>query len=114
MRWRILALLFAARVGLGFQFQTMASVGGDLSDAFGLDNAEIGLMIGLFMAPGLFLALPAGFSGFTIPVAATGTVHQLKTLNTWGHSKDNANLKVDTSRSVLFHVRRCHHQHTIA
>ena len=63
MRWRILALLFAARVGLGFQFQTMASVGGDLSDAFGLDNAEIGLMIGLFMAPGLFLALPAGFSG---------------------------------------------------
>lgn len=44
----------------------MASVGGDLSDAFGLDNAEIGLMIGLFMAPGLFLALPAGFSGLRI------------------------------------------------
>jgi predicted MFS family arabinose efflux permease len=63
MRWRILALLFAARVGLGFQFQTMGAVGGDLSAAFGLDNARIGLMIGLFMAPGLFLALPAGFSG---------------------------------------------------
>ncbi|MCL5776360.1 MFS transporter [Limibaculum sp. FT325] len=63
MRWRILALLFAARVGLGFQFQTMGAVGGELSDAFGLDNAQIGLMIGLFMAPGLFLALPAGFSG---------------------------------------------------
>jgi predicted MFS family arabinose efflux permease len=63
MRWRILALLFAARVGLGFQFQTMGAVGGDLSGAFGLDNAQIGLMIGLFMAPGLFLALPAGFSG---------------------------------------------------
>ena len=63
MRWRILALLFAARVGLGFQFQTMGAVGTNLSDAFGLDNAQIGLMIGLFMAPGLFLALPAGFSG---------------------------------------------------
>jgi len=63
MRWRILALLFAARVGLGFQFQTMGAVGGELSDAFGLDNAQIGLMIGLFMAPGLFLAMPAGFSG---------------------------------------------------
>lgn len=63
MRWRILALLFAARVGLGFQFQTMGAVGGNLTDAFGLDNAQIGLMIGLFMAPGLFLALPAGFSG---------------------------------------------------
>ncbi|MDW4500601.1 MFS transporter [Sulfitobacter sp. D35] len=63
MRWRILALLFAARVGLGFQFQTMGAVGAELSDAFGLDHAEIGLMIGLFMAPGLFLAMPAGFSG---------------------------------------------------
>ena len=63
MRWRILALLFAARVGLGFQFQTMGAVSGQLSDAFGLDNAQIGLMIGLFMAPGLFLAMPAGFSG---------------------------------------------------
>src|SRR6056297_949318 len=63
MRWRILALLFAARVGLGFQFQTMSAVGGELTDAFGLDNAQIGLMIGLFMAPGLFLALPAGFFG---------------------------------------------------
>lgn len=63
MRWRILGLLFAARVGLGLQFQTMGAVGGKLSDAFGLDNAQISLMIGLFMAPGLFLALPAGFSG---------------------------------------------------
>ncbi|MDU8911667.1 CynX/NimT family MFS transporter [Aestuariicoccus sp. MJ-SS9] len=63
MRWRILALLFAARVGLGLQFQTMASVGDDLAGVFGLDYADIGLMVGLFMAPGLFLALPAGFSG---------------------------------------------------
>ncbi len=63
MRWRILALLFLARIGLGFQFQTMASVGDNLGVAFGLDYAGIGLLIGLFMAPGLFLALPAGFSG---------------------------------------------------
>lgn len=63
MRWRILALLFAARAGLGFQFQTMGSVSTDLSDAFGLDNAQIGMMIGLFMAPGVLFALPAGFSG---------------------------------------------------
>jgi MFS family permease len=67
MRWRILALLFVARVGLGFQFQTMGAVGGALSDAFGLENAQIGLMVGLFMAPGLFLALPAGFSGRFAP-----------------------------------------------
>ncbi len=63
MRWQMLALLFFARIGLGFQFQTLASVGDDLVVAFGFDYAQIGLLIGLFMAPGLFLALPAGFSG---------------------------------------------------
>lgn len=63
MRWRILALLFLARIGLGFQFQTLASVGDNLVVAFGLDYAGIGLLIGLFMAPGLLLAMPAGLSG---------------------------------------------------
>lgn len=63
MRWRILALLFLARVGLGLQFQTLPSVGDDLSVAYGLDQVEVGALIGLFMAPGLFLALPAGLAG---------------------------------------------------
>lgn len=63
MRWRILALLFLARVGLGLQFQTLASVGDNLVVAFGLDYTGIGLLIGLFMAPGLFLAFPAGYWG---------------------------------------------------
>ncbi len=63
MRWRILCLLFLARIGLGFQFQTLASVSDGLIVAFGLDYTGIGLLIGLFMAPGLFLALPAGYLG---------------------------------------------------
>jgi predicted MFS family arabinose efflux permease len=63
MRWRILTLLFCARVGLGLQFQTMASVGDAVSVAFGLSQAGVGLMIGLFMAPGLVLAIPAGLAG---------------------------------------------------
>lgn len=63
MRWRILGLLFLARIGLGFQFQTVASVGDDLVVAFGLDYAGIGLLIGLFMAPGLVMAVPAGYWG---------------------------------------------------
>ncbi|WP_197922884.1 CynX/NimT family MFS transporter [Thiosulfatihalobacter marinus] len=63
MRWRILGLLFLARIGLGFQFQTVASVGDDLIVAFGLDYVGIGLLIGLFMAPGLVLAMPAGYWG---------------------------------------------------
>jgi MFS family permease len=63
MRWRILALLFLARIGLGFQFQTVASVGDDLIVAFGFNYADIGFLIGLFMAPGLFFAIPAGYWG---------------------------------------------------
>ncbi len=62
-RWHMLALLFAARVGLGINFQTLGSAGDSLGAAFGLGYAQIGLMIGLFMAPGMFLALPAGYAG---------------------------------------------------
>ncbi|WP_108783255.1 MFS transporter [Pontivivens insulae] len=63
MRWKILALLFFARIGLGFQFQTLGSVSDGLVVAFGLDYASVGLLVGLFMAPGLILALPAGYLG---------------------------------------------------
>ncbi|WP_298971712.1 MFS transporter [uncultured Roseobacter sp.] len=63
MRWRVLGLLFLARIGIGFQFQTVASVSDDLVVAFGLDYVDIGFLIGLFMAPGLFLSIPAGYWG---------------------------------------------------
>jgi predicted MFS family arabinose efflux permease len=63
MRWRVLALLFAVRVGLGFQFQALGSVGDDLVTAFGLDYADIGTLVGLFMLPGIVLALPTGLCG---------------------------------------------------
>ncbi len=63
MRWRILALLFLARIGLGFSFRQLASVGDNLVVAFGLDYIGVGFLIGLFMAPGLFLAIPAGYWG---------------------------------------------------
>ncbi|MDF0602066.1 MFS transporter [Psychromarinibacter sp. C21-152] len=60
LRWRILALLVFARASLGVQFQTVGSAGNEIAEVFAFDNAQLGLMIGLFMAPGLFLALPAG------------------------------------------------------
>lgn len=63
MRWWMLALLFFARIALGFQFQTVASVGGDLVTVFGIDYSDVGFLIGLFMVPGLVLALPAGAMG---------------------------------------------------
>lgn len=62
-RWFILALLFFARIGLGFQFQTLGSVSGELVGQLGLNYTEIGTLIGLFMVPGMILALPAGFAG---------------------------------------------------
>ena len=62
-RWAILALLFAARVGLGFQFQAMGSVGDSVAARLQLSFAEVGTLIGLFLAPGLVLAIPAGMAG---------------------------------------------------
>jgi predicted MFS family arabinose efflux permease len=62
-RWAILALLFATRVGLGFQFQTLGSVADPLAKSLGLSFAEIGTLIGLFLVPGLVLSIPLGFAG---------------------------------------------------
>jgi predicted MFS family arabinose efflux permease len=62
-RWTLLALLFVCRMALGYQFQALGSVSDALGAQMGLGQAEIGLLIGLFMLPGLVLALPAGYAG---------------------------------------------------
>ena len=62
-RWIILALLFIARIGLGFQFQTLGSVSNVLVEELHLNYLQIGSLIGLFMVPGMILAIPAGFAG---------------------------------------------------
>lgn len=59
----MLALIFAVRAGLGFQFQTVGSVGDSLAAELGLSYAELGTLIGAFFLPGLVLALPAGYAG---------------------------------------------------
>jgi predicted MFS family arabinose efflux permease len=62
-RWAMLALIFATRVGLGLQFQTMGSVADDVAARLNLSAAETGTLIGLFLIPGLVLSIPAGFAG---------------------------------------------------
>ena len=62
-RWRVLFLLFFARIGLGFQFQTLGSVSSELVGQLNLNYTQIGSLIGFFMVPGMILALPAGFAG---------------------------------------------------
>ena len=62
-RWSILFLLFVSRLGMGFQFQSVGSVGTQVSNNLGFSNAELGALIGIFMLPGIFLAFPSGWLG---------------------------------------------------
>ncbi len=62
-RWLMLSLLFLTRLSMGFQFQSLGSVGPALISGAGLSNFELGSLIGIFMLPGLFLAFPGGYLG---------------------------------------------------
>lgn len=59
-RWFILSVLFVTRFCLGYQFQSAGSVAPFLISEFGLDYRQVGTLVGLFMLPGLVLALPGG------------------------------------------------------
>lgn len=61
--WIILAALALARIGFGYQFQTVASMGPDLIPLFHLSYAAFGQLIGAFMLLGVFVALPLGALG---------------------------------------------------
>jgi predicted MFS family arabinose efflux permease len=62
-RWGILAVLFVVRATMAFQFQSVAAVAPLLGTAFGVSIADIGVLIGLYFAPGIALALPGGAIG---------------------------------------------------
>jgi predicted MFS family arabinose efflux permease len=59
----MLAVLFLARTAMALQFQTVASAGPFLIDALAIDFASLGALIGLFMLPGVVIALPGGMLG---------------------------------------------------
>lgn len=61
--WLILAALFLGRTAIAFQFQTIASAGPFLIDELTIDFASVGLLIGLYMLPGVVFALPGGMLG---------------------------------------------------
>ena len=60
LRWKVLALVFLARSGLGVQFQTLNSLSGELQEGLGINFQQFGLLVGLFMIAGVFLSFPAG------------------------------------------------------
>jgi MFS family permease len=62
-RWGILAVLFLVRGTMAFQFQSVAAVAPLLGRDFGVGLADIGILIGLYFAPGVALALPGGAIG---------------------------------------------------
>lgn len=62
-RWGILAVLFAVRTTMAFQFQSVAAVAPLLGNEFGVSIADIGVLIGLYFAPGIVIALPGGAIG---------------------------------------------------
>jgi predicted MFS family arabinose efflux permease len=62
-RWIMLAVLFGARTAMGFQYQSVASVSPLLMADLDFDYAQFGMLLGLYLLPGIVLALPGGFLG---------------------------------------------------
>ena len=62
-RWALVAAVSLARVAFGYQFQSLASLGPELLERFGLGYADLGGLIGLYMAPGILVAMPGGLLG---------------------------------------------------
>ena len=59
-RWGILAVLFAVRVAMSFQFQSVAAIAPLMGTQFNASLADIGLLIGLYFTPGVAISLPGG------------------------------------------------------
>jgi len=59
-RWTILGVLSLARIAFGFQFQSIASVSPSLVDDLGIGYGQLGTLIGLYMLPGVLMAIPSG------------------------------------------------------
>jgi predicted MFS family arabinose efflux permease len=62
-RWRSLAALTFARAAMGFQYQSVAAVAPLMGEGLGLDKAQLGWLIGLYLLPGVAFALPGGLLG---------------------------------------------------
>jgi len=71
-RWIILAILFAARAATGFQFQSVGSVSNLLIQDLGLSYAQIGLLLGAYLLPGIVVAFPAGLLGQHVQAKSLG------------------------------------------
>lgn len=62
-RWVVLIALTLARTTMGLQFQSIAAVGPILVETLSLSYAALGTLIGLYLLPGMGVALPGGWLG---------------------------------------------------
>jgi MFS family permease len=62
-RWAVLALLFTVRLAMAFQFQAVGAVAPTFMDTYRVALAEIGLLISIYLAPGIVFAVPGGAIG---------------------------------------------------
>lgn len=62
-RFKVLAVLSVARAATAFQFQSVAATAPILQAQLDFSPAQIGLLVGLYMLPGIAVALPGGLLG---------------------------------------------------
>ena len=62
-RWAVLSLLFLARFAMAMQFQSIPPIAPFLTEEWTISYTQLGLLIGVFMLPGSFLALIGGLLG---------------------------------------------------
>jgi MFS family permease len=62
-RWNFLIVLFIVRLSMAFQFQSVASLSPVIMKAYGVGLGDIGLLISVYLAPGIAFALPGGEIG---------------------------------------------------
>jgi predicted MFS family arabinose efflux permease len=62
-RWIVLAVLFAARAATGYQFQSVGSTTNLLMHDLALGYAQLGILLGAYLLPGIVVAFPAGLIG---------------------------------------------------
>lgn len=62
-RWSVLALLFFIRVTMAVQFQAVGALSPFMMDSFGVGLADTGLLIGLYLSPGIIFAMPGAAIG---------------------------------------------------
>ncbi|MBT8458511.1 MAG: MFS transporter [Boseongicola sp.] len=59
-RWVILFVLFFARTVMAFQYQSVAALSPIVSESLAITVADIGILIGLYLGPGILVAIPGG------------------------------------------------------